>query len=41
MTIGKRKSWLEQSRLTLESLESRSLLSGIHGAATASPIIIQ
>lgn len=35
MTIGKRKSWIEQSRLTLESLESRSLLSGIHGAATA------
>lgn len=35
MTIGKRKSWIEQSRLTLESLEARSLLSGIHGAATA------
>ncbi|QDU26640.1 hypothetical protein ETAA8_17210 [Anatilimnocola aggregata] len=35
MTIGKRKSWIEQSRLTLESLETRSLLSGIHGAATA------
>lgn len=35
MTLGKRKSWLEQTRLTLESLETRSLLSGIHGAATA------
>jgi hypothetical protein len=35
MTLGKRKSWLGQTRLTLESLETRSLLSGIHGAATA------
>ena len=35
MTLGKRKAWIEQSRLTLESLESRSLLSGVHGAATA------
>ena len=35
MTLGKRKSWLEQTRLTLESLETRSLLSGIHGAVGA------
>ena len=35
MTFGRRKAWIEQSRLTLESLEARSLLSGIHGAATA------
>jgi len=35
MTFGKRKAWIEQSRLTLESLEARSLLSGIHGMATA------
>jgi hypothetical protein len=35
MTFGKRKAWIEQTRLTLESLETRSLLSGIHGAVGA------
>jgi hypothetical protein len=31
MMSGKRKLWIEQTRLTLESLETRSLLSGFHG----------
>lgn len=35
MTFGNRKSWFERSRPTLESLESRSLLSGVHGAGGA------
>lgn len=35
MTFGNRKSWFEQSRPMLESLESRSLLSGVLGAVGA------
>lgn len=35
MTFANRKSWFDQSRPTLESLETRSLLSGVHGAVGA------